>query len=224
MQTFLIASKDIPFIKSEIKKITVDLKVSSVNLIEITPLTSIGIADVKKISKIIMLKPYGGGKRVIIIQNIEKATLEASNALLKILEEPPPDNFIILVTANINKLLPTITSRCQIISDNAQPEYESFNTAEVKILIRQILNSSPGERILFSQQYAKSREEALNLLSNLTLILEELLYKKDDEINLSYKDIAALITRIIKAKNYVERYINFRATLDILFLGFPKTS
>lgn len=223
MQTFLIASTNKFFIDREIKNVSKGLKVSPVNLFEINPQISLTIAEARKITQIVTLKPYGGGDRLIIINGVEKATLEASNALLKILEEPPISNFIILVTDNINKLLPTIVSRCQIISDNKANEKMKENK-DTKEILRQILASSPGKRILLSQKVANTREEAIQLLSDFIITLEGLLHSRDEQLGLSASQIADLLKKISTAKNYLERYINFRATLDILFLGFPKKS
>ncbi len=223
MQTFLIASDNKSFINSEIKKISKNLQVSPFNLIEITPENSIGIAEVRKITQQIILKPYGGGDRVVIINSMDKATPEAGNALLKLLEEPPKHTYIILTCENINKLLPTIVSRCQIISDNNKKLDKSFDRGNTKKLLLQILTYSEGERILLSQKTATTREEAIELLTNLLMTLEALLHKPDKEINLAPKEIAQLLTKISTAKNYLEKYINFKATMDILFLGFPKT-
>ncbi len=52
------------------------------------------------------------GKKVILINNAESLTLNAANALLKILEEPPENSYLILTAQNISSLLPTILSRC----------------------------------------------------------------------------------------------------------------
>lgn len=221
MQTFLIYSSLKSFIDKEIAKIAKDLQVSPVNLIDVTPEKSIGIAEVRKISQTITLKPYAGGSRLIIIRDMEKATTEAGNAMLKILEEPPKDNIIILTTNNLNKLLPTIVSRCQVIS-NKKSELISFDSQNSKSLLLSILSASPGGRILLSQKLAASREEAIQLLGNLVLTLEELLHQPDDNIGLTLSETADLLSKVCSAKNYLERYINFKATLDILFLGFPK--
>lgn len=59
------------------------------------------------------LKPMSGRKRVFIVVDAEKMNDEASNSLLKILEEPPPFSHIILVTPNPYRIIPTIKSRCQ---------------------------------------------------------------------------------------------------------------
>lgn len=61
------------------------------------------------------LKPNEGYRKVIIITEIERMKKESSNAFLKLLEEPPPNVMFILTTENINALLPTIISRCQVL-------------------------------------------------------------------------------------------------------------
>jgi len=70
------------------------------------------------------LKPMAGRKRVFIIDEAEKMNDEASNSLLKILEEPPPFSHIILVTPNPYRIIPTIKSRCQIFQFSPIPKEE----------------------------------------------------------------------------------------------------
>ena len=50
----------------------------------------------------------------MIIWMAEKMNVECSNKLLKFIEEPPKDTYVILITEDENKILPTIKSRCQI--------------------------------------------------------------------------------------------------------------
>lgn len=221
MQTFLISSNNTDFISRQIKDITRNLVTSPGNFIEIVPENTLKIDDVRKITQSVSLKPSGGGSRVIIIRKMDKATIEASNAFLKILEEPPENNYLILVTGNISKLLPTIVSRCQVISDNKLNE-NSFDAVKTKKTLMEILTASVGERILLSQKLVTTREEGLKFLDNLLALLEELLYKKNPQIDLSVKEIAQLLKKVSAARNYLERYINFKATLDVLFLGFPR--
>lgn len=60
-------------------------------------------------------RPYEGAARLFIIEDADKLNEQASNALLKTLEEPPPTTYIILVTSRPDALLPTIRSRCQTL-------------------------------------------------------------------------------------------------------------
>lgn len=61
------------------------------------------------------LKPNEGHKNIIILCNVEKMRKEAANAFLKLLEEPSDKLMFLLTTDNVESLLPTIISRCQII-------------------------------------------------------------------------------------------------------------
>ncbi len=67
------------------------------------------------IRRVAFLKPNEGRRTVVVITNIEKMRKEAANAFLKLLEEPSGNLLFILTTDQIHSLLPTITSRCQVI-------------------------------------------------------------------------------------------------------------
>ena len=74
---------------------------------------NISIESIRSIKKFVELSSHSiGGKKVILINNAESLTINAANALLKILEEPPENSFLILTAQNISSLLPTIISRC----------------------------------------------------------------------------------------------------------------
>jgi DNA polymerase-3 subunit delta' len=76
---------------------------------------SIKIEQIREIKKEIELKPFKSKKKVYIIDKAEKMTIEASNCLLKTIEEPPYYAIIILICSKIDPVLPTIVSRCQIV-------------------------------------------------------------------------------------------------------------
>lgn len=77
----------------------------------------IGIDEIRHIQGFLKLKTTGGQpiRRAVIVENSQTMTVEAQNAFLKILEEPPKDTIIILTVKDEKTLLPTVTSRCQII-------------------------------------------------------------------------------------------------------------
>ncbi len=72
------------------------------------------IGTVREWQADIALRPYEGRRRVFILYDAERLNEEASNALLKTLEEPPPFATLVLVAHSTN-LLPTVVSRCQLI-------------------------------------------------------------------------------------------------------------
>jgi len=65
--------------------------------------------------------PSLGRRRVFVVRDAERLNEAAQNALLKTLEEPPPSVTLVLVTASAGRLLPTIRSRCQLISFDPLP-------------------------------------------------------------------------------------------------------
>jgi DNA polymerase-3 subunit delta' len=78
----------------------------------------IRIMQIRSLGAMLSLKSYETGFRVVIISNANQMNAEASNALLKTLEEPPDKTIIILTALAASELLPTIASRCQRISFN----------------------------------------------------------------------------------------------------------
>ena len=74
---------------------------------------TIGVDDIRKqINDTIMIRPYSSYYKVYIVDEAEKMTIQAQNALLKTIEEPPAYAVILLLANNNTGLLPTITSRC----------------------------------------------------------------------------------------------------------------
>ena len=75
----------------------------------------IKIDQIRELQRRIIYRPLEGARKVYILTEAERLNLEAANCLLKTLEEPPADSGLILLTTNLDALLPTIRSRCQII-------------------------------------------------------------------------------------------------------------
>lgn len=221
MQTFLIIAPYKDAAESEIETIKNRLKVTNWNTHLITPLPSIGIMEIRKIKQLLSLRPMGETNRLIIITDMDKATVEAQNALLKILEEPPKSTYLVLTARNPNNLLPTVVSRCQVISKgNREKQGENHTRDEEKILI-EILAGSPGQRIIYVQEKIKTKEDGMQFLDKILGVLKQFLISQTQRINLSKGEIALLISKVIAAKKYISGNINFKATLDVLLLGFP---
>lgn len=73
----------------------------------------IKIDAIRKMQKRLQYKPLEGRYKILIIDRAELINVSAANALLKTLEEPPDKSIIILISSNVNSLLPTLISRCQ---------------------------------------------------------------------------------------------------------------
>ncbi|MBI79444.1 MAG: hypothetical protein CMQ51_03375 [Gammaproteobacteria bacterium] len=74
----------------------------------------ISIDQIRNCIESVSLSSHQGGNKVVIIDTADYLTSASANSLLKILEEPPDDTYIILLSLNASSLLPTIRSRCQV--------------------------------------------------------------------------------------------------------------
>jgi len=92
------------------------------DLIELDAASNRGIDDVRQLKEGVAYAPIKGKYKVYIIDEAHMLTKEAFNALLKTLEEPPPRTVFILCTTELDKIIPTIQSRCQRIIFRKLPE------------------------------------------------------------------------------------------------------
>lgn len=88
--------------------------------------TELPVAEMRDLLRMLSLAPFSAAKKIAIIDNFEHAGREASNALLKTLEEPNASTIIILITENHKALLPTIVSRVQLLTFARLSGYERF--------------------------------------------------------------------------------------------------
>ncbi len=71
------------------------------------------VEDVRRVADFLRRTPAEGGWRVVVLDGAEDLNRNAANALLKMLEEPPPRAILLLVCSAAGRLLPTIRSRCR---------------------------------------------------------------------------------------------------------------
>jgi DNA polymerase III subunit delta' len=73
----------------------------------------INVDEVRKLKNFFALSSADGGRRVVIVDSADEMNVSSANALLKVLEEPPEKTFLLLVSHQPSRLLPTIRSRCR---------------------------------------------------------------------------------------------------------------
>ena len=105
----------------------------------------IKIEQLKYLQDVLKVKPLESEYKIVIIQSADKMNEEASNCLLKTLEEPPSYAIIILIVTSLESLRETVRSRCQII------RFSPLSVAVVKnILVNQFkLDDKQAERLAF---------------------------------------------------------------------------
>ena len=170
----------------------------------------ISIEKVREIINFLSFKPKLSGLKIVIIDDSEKMTKEAQNALLKILEEPNLDNLIILVSSYPEKLLPTILSRLLVIKFSLAKKKEiidylvkefslSLDKAEE---IAQMSQGKIAEAIkLLEKDYFKEKMKAKEILKKIIkgneiekiLIIEEDL--KEEKINFFLKEWLSILRK-----------------------------
>lgn len=157
----------------------------------------IKIDQVRELQHELALSPYEAAWRVCVIADFETATVQASNALLKTLEEPPESAVLIVTATDAGLLLPTIVSRCRVMSLRNVPLGE-IREALVKTYALQneeaeLLARLSGGRVGWAlraaqddQVLAERREDIETLLGLLDgtqaarIRAAEKLYRRDD--------------------------------------------
>ena len=139
--------------------------------------SSFGVDDIREIVEEINKKPFEGDKKVIIIYDGNKLTVQAQNALLKTIEEPPKGVFIILLCESLELILDTIKSRCQIY------KLSPLTKNEIRLYIDNINDNSISEdeinaAIAYSEGIPGKAEAFLrdSLLKELRNTLVDLLF------------------------------------------------
>jgi DNA polymerase-3 subunit gamma/tau len=111
---------------------------TSLDVIEMDAASQRGIDDVREIREHVILQPVEGRHKVYILDEAHQLTDAAFNALLKLIEEPPPHLVFVFCTTDLAKMLPTVRSRCQTFLF-ARPRL-----AELTKLLRRVAD---GEKI-----------------------------------------------------------------------------
>ena len=191
---------------------------------------TIGVEDIRaQINGDIAIKPYSSPRKIYIMNEGEKMTVQAQNALLKTLEEPPEYAVILILTTHVEALLPTVLSRCVVlnmkpVSDALVKKYlmEELAVPDYKANICVAFargNIGKAKLLASSEEFEKVRDEAITLVK----------YINDMEVN----EIVKAIKKITEYKFDVNDYLDilsawyrdvllFKATKDVNSLIFKE--
>jgi DNA polymerase-3 subunit gamma/tau len=111
---------------------------TSLDVIEMDAASQRGIDDIRDIREHAVLQPVEGGHKIYILDEAHQLTDAAWNALLKLIEEPPPHLLFVFCTTELQKVLPTVRSRCQTFV---------FQRPRLPDLIRKLRLIADGESI-----------------------------------------------------------------------------
>jgi DNA polymerase-3 subunit delta' len=121
---------------------------------------SLGVDEARGLQRLIGVRPYEGGRAVVIVEDAQDLTVQAQNALLKTLEEPPEHAILILLAETLSPLLPTILSRCAVF------KMARLNDADLMRVLKG-RGCPGGERTVHAAAMADGRPgRALELLAD----------------------------------------------------------
>ena len=121
----------------------------------------IHIEDIRGLKSFISFKPYSSEYKLAVIDNAETLTLEAANAMLKILEEPPKRSVLILISSK-PKLLPrTILSRCETVIFSPAPEVQTDEMRSALAELRKVARQNISERIKYVKKIHEKDDYAV---------------------------------------------------------------
>ncbi len=158
----------------------------------------------------IMLKPYSSKYKIYVIPDAQMLNVQAQNALLKTIEEPPEYAIIFLLTDNVDKLLPTIISRCVVL--NMKPLRETDMIRYMKDVLH-----IPEEQAYFCERFAHG-----NLGKAVRLATSENYREIKDATVRLLRDIYKMDTEdiILAAKKLSDYKLEMQDLMDIMQMWY----
>ena len=171
------------------------------DLIEIDAASNRSIDEIRSLKEKINYQPVEGLKKVYIIDEAHMLTKEAFNALLKTLEEPPAHVMFILATTELEKILPTIISRCQ------RYDFKPLDLEEMKAGLEHILKEE--NLSMTDDVYPVIYENSSGSMRDSISILERLIVTANGkEINLKIAEDTLGITPSSRIKIFLNKILN----------------
>lgn len=160
----------------------------------------------RSIKNFLAKKPFNHANKIVIIYDSHQLNSESQNALLKTLEDPGQNNYLIITTSKPAKLLPTIISRCQTIKlkNNLSPCSPSQCLVFAHNLKKDLVSS---------ESLSKDKTQVLPFLNQQLKNYQSLLPKNPSPQN------SKIIQKIIKAIQMIEANVDPKSALDFLFLS-----
>ena len=187
-----------------------DLNREYVDIINYKPSkASFGVDDVREIIDEVNKKPFEGDKKVIIIHQGNKLTIQAQNALLKTIEEPPTEVYIIILCESLELILDTIKSRCEIYKLTPLTKDELYKyiaikgydySEEEKSSAIAFSEGIPGriDRYFSDTELQELRDKIVDLLLQLTNNEIEAILEKEEQL-VSYKQNKEEVVNVLSS-------------------------
>jgi DNA polymerase-3 subunit gamma/tau len=144
---------------------------SSLDVIEMDAASQRGIDDIREIRDRVVLQPVEGRYKVYILDEAHQLTDAAWNALLKLIEEPPPHLVFVFCTTDLSKVLPTVRSRCQTFVFQ-RPRLHDLVTVLTRVAEGEQIDAPPQALSLVARSARGSFRDATSTLDQLSSATE----------------------------------------------------
>lgn len=216
MHSFLIASKNKKTARDYIKGLCDREKIDPIDIDIQVYEKAMGIEDVRNIQKKILLKPFKGKAKGVVIEAHDNITTEAQNALLKVLEEPPVNTIIIITISKKELLLPTIISRCKIIElQEGNPTLSEEENVQYLKILTSLSENGVGYKLKLAQDVVRNEEIVIWLEKMILFVRGKLIKDYNDFKYLNFLKSLQKTYMVVKSTN-----VNQRIALENLFLSF----
>lgn len=223
MQTIIIIGSDIETKQHAVEKYLATWGISRFD--RITPESdtpSIGIAQIRSFAKRLSLKPQQGTKVAGVIMEGEKLTVEAQQAMLKTLEEPPSHAYLIVCVPNTAHLLPTIISRCicNYLPQTPKESGSQKNSPRTQEILA-VLDLPPGKRLHYLSTIGSTKDDLVAWIHETIHALRDEIISKNTPPPGVTRRYSYILHRLIDAQKYSENNINLGLYLEHIFLTLP---
>lgn len=204
---------------------------------------SIKNAQVEAFQEFIYIRPFESANKIVVFQKAHLMTDRAQNRILKVLEEPPEYAVFIFLTSQMDLMLDTVLSRCQVISEDetTEPVLDKVMMEKVLELAKGIETADVGRVFEYGPYLKKEKEKISEFLMMLSILLRDaLIYRETNNIHLitrqnltilNYKDnVFSLSKGLSRIKNIaliecieetdlkLKNNMNFDLTIDKLLV------
>ena len=204
---------------------------------------SIKNAQVEAFQEFIYIRPFESANKIVVFQKAHLMTDRAQNRILKVLEEPPEYAVFIFLTSQMDLMLDTVLSRCQVISEDetTEPVLDKVMMEKVLELAKGIETADVGRVFEYGPYLKKEKEKISEFLMMLSILLRDaLIYRETNNIHLitrqnltilNYKDnVFSLSKGLSRTKNIaliecieetdlkLKNNMNFDLTIDKLLV------
>jgi DNA polymerase III delta prime subunit len=215
-QSILIVTPDKNLAASYMSDLFKEFEVDPLDINSQTHEKAMGIEDVRNIQKAILLKPFHGKTKAVALDLHKDITLEAQNALLKILEEPPNNTLIVIKIANRELLLPTIISRCKVvILQEKEKKLIETDLSRFQNDLEILTRGKIGDKLKLAELLTKDKEDPSLWLEKMSIFIKNRLEQESKNIKyLNFLKGLQKTYKDIKSTN-----ASHRAALENLFLS-----